>query len=379
MIDVKTDVGERDIEEPEEVLDSTADETVDFWLRKQRELVTSTVDYNLGTLSDLIDSKTIDLSPRHQRRFRWDPVRQSRLIESFLMNVPVPPVFLNEDDWGRYSVIDGKQRLTAIHQFMKDRLSLTGLQVFGDLNGMALSKLPANLQAAIRTRPNLRTVIILRQSDTDVKNEVFHRLNTGGVHLNAQEVRNNAFPGPLNDLIMRLSEMPLFHEMLRIRSRQRSAIYREMRDAEFVLRFFTFERNWDTFRGGMERQMDSFMRQNQRMAKKDLAAASGRFLKALETVRASFGDHCFQRWQPDKGAWRDQVLASLYDAQMFGCQRFTPQRLQPFQQEIVESFKLLFSDSDFRKAIDAATNTPSYFRARILTVRDAVTAALHPT
>lgn len=83
---------------------------------RSSELVTSVVDYNLSTLSDLIQGKTIDLNPRYQRRFRWDEARQSRLIESFLMNVPIPPIFLNED---RYSIIDGKQRLMAINEFMR--------------------------------------------------------------------------------------------------------------------------------------------------------------------------------------------------------------------------------------------------------------------
>jgi Protein of unknown function DUF262 len=119
-------------------LDKPDDDPLSFWQDKQRELVTSTLDYNLGTLSALIRDKSIDLSPNYQRRFRWDPTRQSRLIESFLMNVPIPPVFLNEDDYGSYSVIDGKQRLRAIDQFMRGALKLRGLKVFQDINGSTM-------------------------------------------------------------------------------------------------------------------------------------------------------------------------------------------------------------------------------------------------
>jgi hypothetical protein len=103
-----------DIEESEEILDSIQGDPTDFWEAKQRELVTSVVDYNLGTLAQLVQDGTIDVSPKYQRRFRWDNERQSKLIESFLMNVPVPPIFLNEDQYGQYSVIDGKQRLIDI-------------------------------------------------------------------------------------------------------------------------------------------------------------------------------------------------------------------------------------------------------------------------
>jgi hypothetical protein len=181
-------------------------DAVQFWEEKQRELVTSVVDYNLKTLSDLVTSSEINLSPGYQRRSRWDDARKSRLIESFLMNVPVPPIFLNEDKYGEYSVIDGKQRLIAINDFLRGRLVLNGLQIFSDINGKSYDDLPPRLQTVIRTRPTLRAIIILRQSDEDIKFEVFQRLNTGGVSLNPQEIRNSAYPGPLNDFILEISE-----------------------------------------------------------------------------------------------------------------------------------------------------------------------------
>ncbi len=210
----------RDVEESDEVLNSTEQDPVQFWEETQKELVTSVVDYNLNTLSELIQSKTIDLSPRYQRRFRWDESRQSKLIESFLMNVPVPPIFLNEDRYGKYSVIDGKQRLSAIHEFMRGRLRLRDLEVFHDINGMSFDNLPADLQSVVRLRPTLRAVIVLRQSDDDIKFEVFQRLNTGGVRLNPQEIRNSTYPGPLNDLILDLSESEEFHSLLGIKNKQ---------------------------------------------------------------------------------------------------------------------------------------------------------------
>lgn len=114
----------QDLEETDEVLEASIGDPVDFWEKKQRELVTSVVDYNLQGLTDLVVDKAIDLDPSYQRRLRWDEKRQSKLIESFLMNVPVPPVFLNEDEYGSYSVIDGKQRITAISNFMRGILRL---------------------------------------------------------------------------------------------------------------------------------------------------------------------------------------------------------------------------------------------------------------
>jgi hypothetical protein len=214
----------RDIEESEDILDSTEGDPIDFWAKKQRELVTSVVDYNLGTLAQLVSDNTIDVSPKYQRRFRWDEERQSRLIESFLMNVPVPPIFLNEDRYGEYSVIDGKQRLLAIKEFFRGKLELTGLNVFHDINHKTFDDLPVKLQSVMKTRPTLRAIIILRQSDEDVKFEVFQRLNTGGVKLNPQEIRNSAYPGELNDLVLELSEDKQFHKLLGIKNKNKSAI-----------------------------------------------------------------------------------------------------------------------------------------------------------
>lgn len=345
---------------------------VSFWTEKQRDLVTSVVDYNLSTLAELIRDKQIDLSPAYQRRFRWDAKRQSLLIESFLMNVPVPPVFLNEDELGKYSVIDGKQRLNAISSMLGGKLTLVGLKVFSDLNGLAFDQLPNELQTVLRVRPTIRAVVILRQSDADIKFEVFKRLNTGGVRLNAQEIRNSTYPGPLNNLILRLSEDTAFHRLLRIKNKQRSAIFQEMRDAEFVLRFFTFRNSWDKFQGGMMRAMDRFMADHKNASAKEVSIMETAFRRALRAVEAAFGDNAFQRWQPEKKSWRKPVLASLFDAQMFAVQDMDPAQLTPKRARIVAALKARFSDEEFRKTVDAATNTPASFRDRIRAVRDLV-------
>ena len=366
----------RDIEEEDETLDRESGDPIDFWEKKQRELVTSVVDYNLQGLSDLVVDQAIDLDPSYQRRLRWDEKRQSKLIESFLMNVPVPPVFLNEDEYGSYSVIDGKQRITAISNFMRGILRLQGLDIFHEVNGKTIDELPSQLQRAVRTRPTLRAVIILRQSDPDVKFNVFQRLNTGGVKLNAQEIRNSAFPGLLNDRILELSIDKMFHELLGIKVKTKSAIYQEMRDAEFVLRFFTFRENWSTFSGGMKRHMDKFMEENKKAEHVTVEGMRKEFIDNINKVKDTFGEHAFRRWEPEKKSWRKHILASLYDAQMFAVQDFEINELQTYRDAILQGLKNLFSDTDFRKSIDAATNTPALFQHRIRAVRQMISDAI---
>jgi hypothetical protein len=362
---IPDEVTTRDLEETDADLESDQGDPVDFWAKKQRELVLSVVDYNLSSLAELVTNRTIDLSPGYQRRFRWDQKRQSRLIESFLMNVPVPSIYLNEDDYGEYSVIDGKQRITAISDFLGGRLELRGLDVFSELNAKTFLDLPSRLQKVLQTRPTLRAVIILRQSDDDVKFNVFQRLNTGGVRLNAQEIRNSTWPGALNSLILDLSESPGFHRLLGIKNKKKSAIFQEMRDAEFVLRFLAFRNTWPTFLGGMKRAMDRFMKENRSPADIEIEGSRVEFNRAVAAVDAAFGEHAFRRWVPEKKSWRRQVLASLFDAQMFACVGRTADSLRPHRARIVEKMQALFSDQQFRKTIDAATNTPSLFVERI--------------
>ncbi len=360
----------RDIEESDILLNSTEGDPINFWEKKQRELVTSTVDYNLGTLTDLIQTKAIDLSPSYQRRFRWDEARQSKLIESFLMNVPVPPIFLNEDRYGQYSVIDGKQRLNAVYEFLRGRLKLKGLEIFSDINGKHFDDLPIELQTVIKTRPTLRSIIILRQSDEDVKFEVFQRLNSGGVLTNPQEIRNSTYPGPLNDLILELSINRKFHSLLGIKVKEKSAIYQEMRDAELVLRYLTLRSIWKDFSGGIKRSMDHYMASNAHMSPRGIEEARSDFLRTLDVVEACFGENAFRRWLPSRNTWKQQVLAALYDAEMLACGQLSPSNITSSQREqIIRQLKDLFTDKDFNRSIDANTNTPSFLRTRTYKVK----------
>jgi len=350
--------------------DNVEKEPFQLWEKRQRQLVTNTLDYNLSTLHDLITNNIIELSPSYQRRCRWDDDQQSRLIESFLMNVPIPPIFLNEDDLGKYSIIDGKQRLTTINRFLGGKLKLSGLEIFADINGKNIEELPSNLRTILKTRVNLRAIIILSQSDPFIKYEVFRRLNTGGEALNAQEIRNSVYPGLFNDLLLKLSTNKKFHQLLGITQKEKSAIYKEMRDVEFVLRYFTFRDNWIEFSGGMRRHMDQYMETcTKHLSKINIHDMENDFLKTLDIVEVCFGEHAFQRWIPEKKQWRLMAVASLFDAEMFACRDIPLDLAKKKHSEILAAVKTLFEDKDFRKSVDAATNTPSYFKKRIILMK----------
>lgn len=157
--------------------------------------------------------------PEYQRRHRWDDGRKSRLIESFLMNVPVPPVFLYEYELARFEVMDGRQRLTALMDFYDNNLVLTELQYWPELNGRTYSNLPASIRDGIDRR-YLSSIILLNETGASeaqaafLKKLVFERLNSGGVRLTGQETRNAVYNGPLNDLCLELSRTTELRAML---------------------------------------------------------------------------------------------------------------------------------------------------------------------
>jgi len=113
------------------------------------------------------------------------------------------------------------------------------------------------------------------------------------------------------------------------------------------------------------RELDRFMERNQRVEGQRLSELRDDFLATLEVVRSAFGEMAFRRWEPEHNRWRRQVLASLYDAEMFACRGRSPAAFAGRQTEILNQFKGLFSDDDFRRSIDAATNQSTFFRSRI--------------
>ena len=125
---------------------------------------------------------------------------------------------------------------------------------------------------------------------------MFQRLNTGGVPLNPQEIRNTLYSGTLNTRINQLGESDLFHKALSIDDKNSSKIHQEMRDSELVLRFMTFCDIWETFSGGVRTQMDIFMETNKNLKRERVEAIVSKFETALSKVVTVFGEHAFQRW-----------------------------------------------------------------------------------
>jgi len=340
---------------------------VERFSRAQDSLVIQAADMSLETIAAMVDAGAIDVQPEYQRRERWSLAAQSALIESFLLNIPVPPVYLAEEDFGTYSVIDGKQRLTAIKRFMRQEFALSKPARFEELNGLHLAELPIDLRNALTIRPYVRVVTLLKQSDPQLKYEVFTRLNTGGVPLQPQEVRNAMYRGKLNDMLIQLSEHDFLRRQLKIKTKKEDA-YLSMSDVEYVLRFFTMFDEWKSFSGDYRRSMDRYMDVNRNPALAKLKKLHLLYNGCLERCQALWGDHAFRRFDVVSNVYRDQFLSALYDAQMIAVSMLTEikfKKLVSKRQKVVNSTRALFGVPEFEDSIRVSTNTPTRVKTRV--------------
>ncbi|WP_157271688.1 DUF262 domain-containing protein [Azohydromonas aeria] len=261
------------------------------------------------------------LDPEYQRRHRWSAERKSRLIESFLLNVPVPPVFLYERDLARFEVMDGRQRLTALSDFYADRFALTGLQYWSDLDGRCYSQLPSKVRDGIDRR-YISSIILLKETAENeahaamLKKMVFERLNSGGVKLGSQETRNAVYNGPLNKLCLQLSELASFRRMwgipLEPATEERNSdeevddaldeatasgmrMFEKMEDVELVLRFFAY-RQIGEFKAGLNKIsefLDRFIVRGNRFAPSLLADYRTMFESTIGFLWDALGNDAF--------------------------------------------------------------------------------------
>jgi hypothetical protein len=345
---------------------------IEKFMRAQESLVIQQSDFSLKTINEMVSNGAINITPHYQRRERWHISKQSALIESFILNVPVPPVYLSEDDYGIYSVIDGKQRITSINNYLKDEFKLRDLEKFPELNGLLFSELPQKIKNALSIRPYLRVVTLLRQSDPNLKYEVFLRLNTGGEPLMPQEIRNVAYSGSLNDLLYELSSNEFLKFKLKIIDKKSTA-FKNMEDLEHILRFFTLYENWTTIGGVLAREMDKYMAINRVASESKINELRVTFLQSIKICENFWGQFAFNK--PITGAWREQLISPLYDAQMVAVALLIKEnkikRILAKKNMIEQRTRKLYEDDqDFYKAVSQATNNPRNIQLRIRKMYD---------
>ena len=212
---------------------------------KRREISTDKLSMSVGELSSLYESGDLIIRPSFQRLFRWEQEQRTRLIESFLLRIPIPPIFVSTDEDGKWEVIDGLQRISTLLQLQgllpdQPPLVLDGTQYLPDLDGAAWGDEGdfqlGDSQKRDLLRSRVDVTIIERASDASAKFDLFQRLNSLGSILSGQEIRNailQSISPEVADWVNKLSENPAFKATITVGEKEKKQAY----DQELVLRF----------------------------------------------------------------------------------------------------------------------------------------------
>ena len=338
----------------------------------EARIITEQGAVKLSLVNQVFNSDNYELRPKYQRRITWDSKKRSKLIESFIMNVPVPPVFIYETDFNRYQVMDGLQRITAIIDFYKDCYELEELTQWPELNGKKYSQLPRKVKEGIDRR-QLSVITLLKESsksliqEEEMKKMVFERLNTGGVTLEDQEIRNALYNGPFNELCISLSSNDIFRKLWLINPDDidvydeeldnyddalkyaKNKLYKRMYDAELVLRYFAM-RHIDEYSGKLSEFMDLCLRQGNRYTDDQLEILRKVFEETIEKANMLFGEKAYCQYVKRRGIYSwTSPQKMIYDSIMLALSQIevsqrridsnrNVEKLENFYKENEESF-----------------------------------------
>ncbi len=342
------------------------------------EVRVETKNTQMDTLIKRMRNKEIELSPDFQRRSDvWNEDRQSRLIESMLIKIPLPAFYVDATDDDKWLVIDGLQRLTALKSFViEQNLRLSGLEFLPALEGKKFSELPRSYQRRIE-----ETDIVIHQirsgTPEDVKYIIFRRINTGGEPLSPQEIRHALNQGKFASFIAKLAESKEF-----LSATGRSISPRRMEDQECVLRFmaFTMSPPEEYDKDDFDLFLNNTMKRGNILSEKALREYGRRFARAMEVSGKIFGRRAFRKFYNEHGRLLP-VNKALFEAVSVNIGNLTPQQQEILitkRAEVIEGMRrLIADDKEFEASISQGTGSVKKVRGRFSSVRKMICGVLN--
>lgn len=296
------------------------------------------------------------LDPDFQRDFVWEKDKQSRLIESVLMRIPLPVFYVAEDNEGLLIVVDGRQRLTTLQRFLDGDLTLE-LPDRPELHKKRFLDLEHRLQNRVEDS-QLHFYIIDRTVPERARLDIFERVN-GGEVLTRQQMRNAIYNGTATKFLKAEAELKLFKD-----ATGGSLNTKKMQDREFINRFCSFNLlPFDTYKGDMDDWLARGLVRISKMSEADLEALSQKFRRGLSNNLLVFKQHSFRKHRQTSQS-RSILNASLFDVMMFEICRLDEERVAAEADALREAFYARMDDPVFTKAITYGPNSPKEVRAR---------------
>jgi hypothetical protein len=333
------------------------------------KLVIAPSDWTVGTIYTLI-GKQLHLDPDYQRRNVWPAKAKSKFIESLILGIPIPQILLASKAGQKNSflVLDGKQRLTTIKEFMDGRhldgrkFKLRGLRILSKLEGMDWNELQKDATWGDRlANEPIRTTILRGWEKEAVLYEIFYRLNSGSVQLSPMELRMALYPGPFLKFIIRWSEDigPLHHLLKKNRPDAR------MGDVELAVRHLAFTDGSIEYRGDLKNFLDTSCElYNEEFSEPEFLFRLNEMNAAIECGLEIFGDRNFCRKYED-GSFETRFNRAIFDV-LVGSLAHGDVRnwANAHQAEFMNLYKATCDDIEFIRAIESTTKSPSATRKR---------------
>ena len=362
---------------------------------ERKRLSSDRLDISFGELINLYKNNELIIRPEYQRLFRWSEAQKTALIESILLSIPIPPIFVAEDKNGVWELVDGLQRVSTFISFFgelkgsgwtidyqedRDRSGVeeeeeideesgeeTGgiktinkwtLQEGGlvkSLQGFNIDNLPTNLKINLK-RAVCRVEILRGESSTSMKYELFKRLNSGGSKLTPQEIRNAIYRGVnprLNELLLKVSQSTVFKSLTQLSSGKLNELY----DQELVLRFFAFYKNAENVNENMEKFLNDFMEKTVKNASFEYDVYESLIMRVLELIYKIEDNKIFRNE-------RNLFVPAYFEGILIG----VAQNIETYAEnlELLKSkITQLKSDNDFKRYSGTASNSRSRIRNRL--------------
>jgi uncharacterized protein with ParB-like and HNH nuclease domain len=364
-------------------------------LDERKRLSSDRLDISFGELINLYKNGELIIRPQYQRLFRWSEAQKTALIESILLSIPIPPIFVAEDKDGVWELVDGLQRVSTFISFFGD-LKSNGQQIdcqtqsnilttneeedideYDDegtdatetknkwilqegglvkaLQGFNVDTLPGNLKINLK-RAVCRVEILRGESSTSMKYELFKRLNSGGSKLTPQEIRNAIYRGVdprLNELLLKISNNELFRHLTALSPGRLDELY----DQELVLRFFAFYNNAENIDDYMERFLNSFMEETVKNPDFDYEEYEALLMRVLQLVDSANDDKIFRN---HRGFFVPAYFEGILIGVAQNINKYTD-NIDLLKTKITE----LKSDAEFRRFSGSASNSRSRIRNRL--------------
>lgn len=332
---------------------------------EQRKLHTETYDFTVETIVEKLNDGSIFI-PKFQRRYVWSDAQASRLIESLIIQCPIPVIYLNQESDEKLSVIDGNQRLTTMRKYFSNEFPLKGLTAYPELDGSRFFELDPRFQRHIQNR-TLRCIVILKDTHPQVKFDVFERLNSGATKLTPQELRHGLYFGDLMSLATKAVKDSNFLTALEIKNDKR------MKAEELVLRFWALSENHANYKKPLATFINDFSDSNRKITEKRKSALLKSFVDTLNLVRSHLGDLTFKLFDGDLNVISN-FNSALYDALMVGFYELgSTNTLAKLTQEKSQSIlgELVENDPKFRRSIGVATSDETQVKYRAQAIQNA--------